>query len=519
MNLLTSSPDSSLAPLQAQTTKMLAYANWVHIAVIAGLGLYVGSSNLLNALLLSTFLNIAATAMVFSSPNSSASRCTVATAFMMQAATLVYLCSGHPWQIDMHMYFFAALAISVATFDAKAVIAAAAVTAIHHLILNIVAPAWVFPGGSDFARVVLHAVIVIAQTAALLTLIVKLHEAVATAAKKSEEALKAQESLREEDIERQKMVNQLGLALSGLAEGNLTTRLDARFTAQYEKLRSDFNLSLEELERLISDVIGQIGGIRGSINEINASADSLARRTENQAASLEETAAALDEITATVETTAEGSKTANELVTVTHARAEKSGEVVRDAVTAMSEIERSSDKISDIVSVIDDIAFQTNLLALNAGVEAARAGDAGKGFAVVADEVRKLAQSSSDAAKEIKEIITSSRTHVGRGVELVGMAGGELEDIVEKVTKFAGLISEITVATSEQATALSEVNSSINRMNQMTQENAAMAEESTAASQILNAAVGHLSQIVQRFKTNDAPAADGFGEPAYRRSA
>ena len=227
---------------------------------------------------------------------------------------------------------------------------------------------------------------------------------------------------------------------------------------------------------------------------------------------MEETAAALDEITVTVETTASGSKEANELVTATHSRAHKSGEVVKDAVLAMSEIEDSSAKIADVVSVIDEIAFQTNLLALNAGVEAARAGNAGKGFAVVAAEVRTLAQRSSEAAQEIKKIISISREHVEQGVNLVGRAGTELDEIVQQVTSFASLISDISRATEEQATALSEVNSAVNQMNQLTQHNAAMAEETTAACYTLSTATGHLTDIVYRFKTD---ASAGATQPGY----
>jgi methyl-accepting chemotaxis protein len=507
MKFLSSHAGPALSKLQQQTTKGIAFALWAHLPIVLGLGLYIGSPNLWPSLAISAGLAGAATFAVMTSVTTSTTRCLVASCYTMQAAALVFLCSGHPWQIDMHMYFFASLAISVATFDAKAVLAAAGVTALHHLALNVIAPAWVFPGGADYARVLLHATIVIIQTAALLTLIYKLHEAIASSEEKSAEVAKARETLEQENLQRQDMVQRLANALSGLASGNLTMRMNTEFSGSFEKLRTDFNTSVESLEQLVGQVIEQTVSIRGDAAEINQASTTLSNRTENQAASLEETAAALDEITVTVETTARGSKEANELVLATHNRAQESGEVVKDAVKAMSEIEVSSAKIADVVSVIDEIAFQTNLLALNAGVEAARAGNAGKGFAVVATEVRTLAQRSSEAAQEIKKIISLSQTHVENGVNLVGRAGTELDEIVQQVTSFSELIGHISTATQEQATALSEVNSAVNQMNQITQHNAAMAEETTAASYSLSSAAGTLTEIVQRFKTSNSTTA------------
>ena len=506
MKYFSSSASPALASLQRQTTKAIAYMLWAHLPIMLGLGLFLGSTALIPSLIISAGLAAIATFSVMTSPSSSATRCLVAASYVLQAAALVLLCSGHPWQVDMHMYFFAALAISVATFDSKAILAAAGVTAIHHLVLNLVAPAWVFPGGADLARVLLHATIVVIQTAALLTLTYKLHEAISTADEKSAEVLKGQQKLEQEDLQRQDMVQRLANALAGLAAGNLTTRLNTEFNGSYEKLRTDFNSSLQSLEQMISEVIEQIASISMNSEEISQASNTLSGRTENQAASLEETAAALDEITVTVETTAKGAREANDLVSATHNHAQKSGEVVRDAVKAMGEIETSSAQIANVVSVIDEIAFQTNLLALNAGVEAARAGDAGKGFAVVATEVRTLAQRSSEAAQEIKSIISNSLQQVEKGVDLVGQTGRELDDILEQVSSFSSLISDINTATVEQATALGEVNSAMNQMNQMTQHNAAMAEETTAACYSLSSAAGQLSDIVQRFKISSGQA-------------
>ena len=215
----------------------------------------------------------------------------------------------------------------------------------------------------------------------------------------------------------------------------------------------------------------------------------------------------MDQLTATVRRSAQGAQQAAELVARARAEARQSGEVVRGAVTAMGGIESSSAEIAQIIGVIDEIAFQTNLLALNAGVEAARAGDAGRGFAVVAQEVRALAQRSADAAKEIKSLISSSTTQVGRGVKLVGEAGQSLTGIVSKVAEIDSLIADIALSSREQATGLNEVNAAVNQMDQVTQQNAAMVEQSTAASVALKHEALELARLVGRFTLEQGGAA------------
>ena len=205
---------------------------------------------------------------------------------------------------------------------------------------------------------------------------------------------------------------------------------------------------------------------------MSTASDDLSKRTENQAAALEETAAALDEVTATVQQTAKAAGDARATVTSARADAEAGGLIVSDTVSAMGSIKESSEKISQIIGVIDEIAFQTNLLALNAGVEAARAGEAGRGFAVVASEVRALAQRSSDAAKDIKDLISTSSQHVQRGVTLVDETGKALDKIVSQVANVDTLVSDIASSANEQATGLAEINSAINEMDRVTQRNA-----------------------------------------------
>jgi len=311
---------------------------------------------------------------------------------------------------------------------------------------------------------------------------------------------------------RVKAVDEIAVGLDHLARNDLTYRIDRAIEAAYEKVRSDFNAAAETLESTMSAISVSTGSVSGGAQEIAKASNDLSRRTEQQAASLEETAAALDEITATVKRSAEGARQAFGAASQARADAHRSGEIVREAVSAMDAIEGSSRQITQIIGVIDEIAFQTNLLALNAGVEAARAGDAGRGFAVVASEVRALAQRSAEAAKEIKTLIATSSAHVGRGVKLVGDTGEALGGIVAKVTEIDGLISEIASSSQEQATGLAEVNVAVNRMDQVTQQNAAMVEEATAAAGSLSNESRELSRLVGQFRTNG----DARQSPARR---
>ncbi|MFK0333926.1 methyl-accepting chemotaxis protein [Rhizobium sp. NPDC090275] len=304
-------------------------------------------------------------------------------------------------------------------------------------------------------------------------------------------------------------VNQLASCLDNLANGDLSQKIEKPFIPSLERLRTDFNAASDKLKRAMATVADNARAIASGSSEIRTAADELAKRTEQQAASVEETAAALEEITTTVKDSSRRAEEAGELVGRTRQHAEHSGQVVRDAISAMDQIEQSSQSISNIIGVIDEIAFQTNLLALNAGVEAARAGEAGKGFAVVAQEVRELAQRSATAAKEIKTLITASGSQVQNGVSLVTRAGSALQEIATQVHDIDTNVVAIVEAAREQSTALGEINQAINTVDQGTQQNAAMVEEQTAASHGLAQEAAALFELLEQFRFDDAVRAPG----------
>ncbi len=314
-------------------------------------------------------------------------------------------------------------------------------------------------------------------------------------------------------------VEALATGLRDLAHGNLEHRITEAFPANIEKLRVDFNESVAKLDEVVSEIGACAAAIAAAADQVRSGADDLSRRTEQQAASVEQTAAALDQISTTSADSSRRAEEAGRMVDETRGNAERSGQVVTEAITAMSAIEGSSSEISNIIGVIDEIAFQTNLLALNAGVEAARAGDAGRGFAVVAQEVRELAQRSARAAKEIKGLITKSGEQVKKGVSLVGRTGSVLEQIVTQVKDVSNNIGAIVKAAHEQAAGIKEINVAVGTIDQGTQKNAAMAEESTAASHSLAGEADKLNDLLGRFKTKGlAKAASAARGPAPARS-
>lgn len=327
--------------------------------------------------------------------------------------------------------------------------------------------------------------------------------------------LDEQDALRAEG---ERVIKRLGSGLRMLSAGDFSDQINETFNEDYEPLRQDFNETVDKLNNLLSQVVQASQGIQKQSSDIRDASQELSVRTASQAATLEETAAALEQMTNSVQTAAQNTKDAEEAVVTAKADVEHSGRVVEGAIEAMNEIESSSSRISQIIGVIDDIAFQTNLLALNAGVEAARAGEVGRGFAVVASEVRGLAQRSSEAANEIKVLISTSTKHVQDGVRQVDGAGKALSAVVRQVANISELVTGIATTSVEQANGIKEVNVGVSQLDQVTQQNATMVEDSSNATQSLNNETLGLGQLVGQFKLMSGASMGSSGFSSYPES-
>jgi methyl-accepting chemotaxis protein len=306
--------------------------------------------------------------------------------------------------------------------------------------------------------------------------------------------------------EQARVVGSIAKGLESLAEGNLTWRIDEVFSGAYEQIRQDFNLAAERLQDTIQAIVEAARQVAGASSEISSGTTDLSQRTESQSAVLEKTSSSMEEISSTVRQNAESAQHANTITTETRDIANRGNEVVGKTIKSIAHIEESSRKIADIIGVIDEIARQTNLLALNAAVEAARAGEVGRGFAVVASEVRSLAQRSSQAAKDIKELITKSFGEVQEGVALANQAGAALNEVVGSITKAADVVAEIAKASSEQAGGLAQITSALAQIDEANQQNSALVEESAAAAKTLEIQAAAMAEQVGLFRIGNTAA-------------
>ena len=498
-----------------------------------------------------------------------AAKILVSVALIGEIGVLTASLAGHPWQVDSHMAFFAALACMMVLNDLRPIIVTTALIVVHHLSLSIVFPALIYPPEDmmhNLERVIVHGVAAAVESVALLYAVaarqrintalraegtrlaaaqnetetslqqakVALREAERAKSEAEEAQRSAQASARhaEEEAERarvadaqaaeardreaarkaaieaeqKQVVETLGEALGALSQKKLETRIAARFPSEYENLRLDFNAAAEALDGAMSVVRDATRFISDQANGIATATSDLAQKTETQAATLAEVSSTVSSISGQVEETAQTAKSANSDAQLTSRDASTSAQLVSDAVQAMGLIEESSSKITSIIGTIDEISFQTNLLALNAGVEAARAGESGRGFAVVASEVRALAQRSSDAALEIKNLIETSSKMVKDGVSLVNRTGDSLSSVTKRVDDIAKLVARISDSAAQQSVSLKEIDNALGGLDRVTQQNAAMFEETTAANQEMKTHTDQLFDAIADFSSTAATA-------------
>ncbi|WP_227267407.1 methyl-accepting chemotaxis protein [Roseobacter weihaiensis] len=513
-----------------------------------------------------TALIFAALALFGAKLGTTSGRVLVAFGLIGQAICITAALSGHAWQLDAHMLFFALLAACMVMSEPVVIVSAAVVIAVHHLGLSIAMPALVYPSPDilfNLQRTAVHGAIVVAEAVVLWSALrsrnrshneslaanatiraseaeaqraveiaeaekSKANAALAEAEESQHAAQEARQAAEQEtakalevdrnarklevqerekraeiEAEQTRVVETLHAALGVLSKGDLSQAISTQFPAHYEELRHTYNTAIDGLDRAMSLVNQNAQTIATDISAIEQAADSLAKRTEAQAATLEETSAAISLIANSSKDTAESARSADEAVADAKTKTDRSAVIVNNAVSAMSEIETSSGQISKIVQLIEDIAFQTNLLALNAGVEAARAGEAGRGFSVVASEVRDLARRSSEAAQEIGGLIDASGRQVSSGVDLVQQTGEALTQIADAVDNICTHVSQIAKAAEEQSRGILETNDAIQQLDGVTQQNAAMFEETNAVTQSLAQQADQLAKAMAGFQLSD----------------
>lgn len=510
--------ETAFAGAQTLAKKRIVMAAWALVPVSAIAGYLAGNA----PLPLLVFAAVAATAgHLGSRADGSAGRVAAALGLIAQAMAFTAAFSGHAWQLDSHMLFFALLAVTMALADQTVIVVIAIVAAIHHAVLSVVMPGVIFPSTdivANLERTALHGVIVVMEATVLYFAIgqrISMDREVARTHEEAREAADVEMAQRRRILDAQRdIVRRMQCAVERLANRDLTVHIDESFGEENDQLRQDFNSAVEELRRTVQIVTENALLVSTESQSISAASNDLSVRTERQAASLEEAVAAMHEISSAVRSSADAAVDARRVVAEAGAHATDSSSVVSRATEAMTAIEHSSQAISRITEVIDEIAFQTNLLALNAGVEAARAGENGRGFSVVATEVRALAARSSNSAREIKQLIDVSNTHVGNGVELVRETGHALSRITGSVSEVANHIEAIAGSAAEQASTISAIESTMQELDMVTQQNAAMFEETSAASVSLSNEASALKSAVTRFHIGEEQTSNRSAAPA-----
>lgn len=519
---------SGLHAIRARAASFMIFYLWAHLPLSVLLAVTIGNGSWIAPVAITTIAGVATLDWRRTNGGQS-TQVTMAVGLGLTVAFMVYQLTGHPWQIDMHMYFFAAFATVGVFCNWRPLVGYAGIVAAHHLLINVLLPQAIFPGSGDLGRVVMHAIILIVQAVALIWLAQRQTQAFTNAenaivaAQKAEaeaERLAAEQRLSSaaaaETAARQsaiqdRVVSEISEGLARLAKGDLTTAIHSHvsdpFPVEYETLRESYNEVLQQLGQVLTEIELVADGVRTGSDEIDQAAQHLAVRAETQAATLEQSAAALQQLTTSVKNSAARASEAESAGSENYSQAQDGARIVKEAIEAMRAIENSAKQITNIIDVIENISFQTNLLALNAGVEAARAGDAGRGFAVVASEVRGLAQRSSASAKEIRTLIAESAKHVQAGSLLVEKTGSSLDGILKIAVNVQAMMGEISSSSREQSVGLAEINSGVIQLDQVTQQNAAVAEETTAAATSLKQKAADLLHAISRLQRQSARVA------------
>ncbi|MCM0000498.1 MAG: methyl-accepting chemotaxis protein [Erythrobacter sp.] len=445
-------------------------------------------------------------------------RVVLGVSYPLLAALLLAMASGSGWIIDMHMVFFAFLAVLAALADWRVIVVGTVVTTLHHLALNFIAPALVFPDGADLMRVVFHAVVVLVEAAVLILLCRQFEVLIRSLmdVRSAESALAAERSVERETLnsEQRAVLSGLSERLRKLAAGDLSSRLDAPFPGEYDRARGLLNESCAELDKLVGAVAQTADQVATGAHELREASSDLAGKTEQQTAAIESAARTASELLHEIEAQA-GLWTATRSTALdAKSDADRGAEEIAAAAEAITRIEASSAEIGEMIGFIDTIAFQTNLLALNAGVEAARAGEAGKGFAVVAGEVRELAQRSAQSATAIKALVATSKDEVAIGVARVQQLVTLLASLVARFSDIADQVDIIAQGSEDSLEAIRRINAAMTLLDRGMQQNAAMAEQTSAASVELLRSAEDLSGQVSRFQRHDAAAAPPLNRAA-----
>jgi methyl-accepting chemotaxis protein len=438
-------------------------------------------------------------------------RVVLAVTYPLLAALLLAMASGTGWIIDMHMVFFAFLAVLAALADWRVIIVGTVVTALHHLALNFIAPALVFPDGADLLRVVFHAVIVLIEAAVLIVLCRQFEILIRNLmkARNAEAAIEAKRNADREALAAEQRLVLTGLSerLRALAAGDLSDRLNTPFPGEFDQARRLLNDSCAELDQLVGAVALTADRVATGAHELREASSDLAGKTEQQTAAIETAARTAGTLLGEIEAQAGLWSATRATALGAKADADRGAGDIAAAAEAITRIEASSAEIGEMIGFIDTIAFQTNLLALNAGVEAARAGEAGKGFAVVAGEVRELAQRSAESATAIKQLVATSKDEVAIGVARVQQLVNLLASLVARFSDIAGQVDTIALGSQSTLDAIRQIDAAMTMLDRGMQQNAAMAEQTSAASVELLRSAEDLRTEVSRFQRQETGTA------------